>query len=122
MKKAGMSLLVYSLALVALLTACEDKGAVKDQRKPAVLVQSYTAKEAKIGDPVACPVYSTVFKVTDKSLSVRVKDKTYYVCCEDCVQPLTDTPDKYLGEKKSAVEKPAVKTPKKHDHTHGDHQ
>ena len=67
--------------------------------------QTYTTPEAKIGDHVLCPVMKTPVTVTEKTLAVKIKDKTYYVCCNVCVEKLKADPDKYLAPKQPTQSK-----------------
>ncbi|MEK6794161.1 MAG: TRASH domain-containing protein [Spirochaetota bacterium] len=108
--------LIISAALITgLFVQAADVKAAKTDVKGTV--QNYASTQAKVGDTVICPVMKEGFKVTDKSLSVSVKGKKYFICCAKCEGELKKNPDKYLtpakDDKKSAV--------KKDEHPKGEH-
>lgn len=64
------------------------------------LKQTYDSPAPKVGDVVWCPVFTTVkITVAEKSKSVDVNGKKYYVCCGHCEKEVKATPDKYLKPK-----------------------
>ena len=52
--------------------------------------------ESKLGDRQKCPISGEVFTVTDTSPKAELNGKTYYFCCQHCVQKFKDDPAKYL--------------------------
>ena len=84
------------LSMVALLIFTSRVTQAEEQLP---MQQTYTTPEAKIGDKVVCPVMKTPITVNEKTPSVKIKDKNYYVCCSGCIEKLNANPDKYLTPK-----------------------
>lgn len=61
-------------AAAAVLTAC----AAKDRPRYRAV------RDSEIGLQTICPVTNNVFTVTKETKAFDYKDKTYYLCCEDC--------------------------------------
>ncbi len=48
------------------------------------------------GEPVICPVMGNEVKDLEKAPKVEYNGKTYYFCCEGCVEPFKANPEKYI--------------------------
>ncbi len=48
------------------------------------------------GEPVICPVMGNEVKDLEKAPKVEYEGKTYYFCCEGCVEPFKANPEKYI--------------------------
>ena len=59
------------------------------------IMQTYSSREPKIGDCVACPVTGLKLTVSDKSPSIAINGKRYYCCSNECASTLKKEPDKY---------------------------
>jgi len=46
-------------------------------------------------DEAACPVLGTVMKKS-AMIAVKYHNKTYYMCCQDCVTQFNAHPEKYI--------------------------
>jgi YHS domain-containing protein len=55
--------------------------------------------EAKLGDTSTCPVSGETFVVAADSPSVQYGGKTYYFCCEDCIDDFQKDPARYVGSR-----------------------
>lgn len=60
--------------------------------------QSYGAAQAETGEKVVCPVSGDRITVSDKTHSVLIKEKRYYLCCHSCAEALGKEPDRYLKD------------------------
>ena len=70
-------------------------------REAAAPAEKVYAKpgEAQVGDWQKCPVAGHEFQVTAESPKVEYKGKTYYMCCEDCIDEFKADPEKFIGSK-----------------------
>ncbi len=58
-------------------------------------VEIRKARQDEIGKPATCPVMGTKFNVKEKTLIADYKGKSYYLCCQGCVDPIKKNPEKY---------------------------
>lgn len=52
--------------------------------------------QSEIGKPVTCPVMDSRFEVTKDTPVIDYKGKSYYFCCESCIDIFKTDPDKYV--------------------------
>lgn len=52
---------------------------------------------AKVGDLALCPVQGQTFRVSAESAHAEWEGKTYYFCCEDCLEDFLKSPQAYIG-------------------------
>ncbi|MFO0568660.1 MAG: YHS domain-containing protein [Polyangiaceae bacterium] len=72
--------------------ACGCKGHdTGDTERPIVPIS-----EAKLGDRTRCPVTNGVFVVKPDSPKAEVDGKTYFFCCEGCVNRFKRDPKQFL--------------------------
>ena len=57
--------------------------------------------EAKVGDRTRCVVSGDSFTVDADSPHVEYQGKTYYLCCDSCVDDFKADPARYLAPKPS---------------------
>lgn len=97
------SLLVLLLSLSFGLMACQGHAPDGPAQEPA---SSPTTQESQIlpndgtrvvGDITRCPVSGDVFTVSSDSPKVEQEGKTYYMCCDGCVDKFKADPDKFLS-------------------------
>lgn len=55
-----------------------------------------TTENSIIENKLICPVMKTEFIPTKDSPKTEYKGKTYYFCCDDCVEKFNKNPEKYL--------------------------
>ena len=53
--------------------------------------------EAKVGDRTRCPVTNQVFVVNAESPKTQFEGKTYYFCCEGCVNKFKQNPQQFTS-------------------------
>ncbi len=97
--KAKSVKFIVSLLIILLISAFIFTQSVFSKGKVVLHPQTYSSKEAKVGDKVACPVMGNKFTVKKDSKYVVVKEKKYYVCCPMCIKKIKKDPDKYLKDK-----------------------
>jgi len=51
--------------------------------------------QSEIGKTEKCPVMNSEFKVTKKTPVIDYKGKSYYFCCDGCVEDFKKDPHKY---------------------------
>lgn len=50
-----------------------------------------------IGNKVICPVTQEEFFITEKTPKIEYEGKTYYFCCEGCIEKFKKEPQKYIS-------------------------
>ena len=78
------------------------------------LLMAAPQEQPKPAENTVCPVMGN--KVSEKSSTVVVKGRAYYICCNPCGPKLEKDPDKYLnpdGTPKNQKKKVAVANKKK---------
>ncbi len=55
-------------------------------------------KSTEVGLKAVCPVTKNEFTVTEETLAVDYKGKTYYFCCPGCDSEMSKDPEKYVGQ------------------------
>lgn len=98
-RKAKPVKLIVSLLIILLISAFIFTQPVFSKGKVVLHPQTYSSKEAKVGDKVICPVLGEKFTVKKDSKYAEVKGKKYYVCCPMCIKKIKKDPDKYLKDK-----------------------
>ena len=68
-----------------------DAKAPAEEAKPA----ADEAKPAASGDLASCPVLGTTMP-KDQMIKYEHEGKTYYFCCQDCVDKFKADPEKYI--------------------------
>lgn len=53
------------------------------------------ATPAEVGKKALCPVMNINFEVAKGTQVIDYKGKSYYFCCENCVQEFQKDPDKF---------------------------
>jgi Cu+-exporting ATPase len=87
--------LAILIGLSSTVAACG--GATPEGATPAASPSGVKAPgAAQIGDKTTCPVSGEEFTVSATSPKVELDGKTYYFCCESCVQKFQADPQKYL--------------------------
>ena len=100
MLSSNLSKRITILSVILIITTFFFTQPVFSKGKVVLHPQTYSSKEAKIGDKVACPVMTkNKFTVKKDSKYVVVKGKKYYVCCPMCIKKIQKDPDKYLKDK-----------------------
>ena len=94
----------FALSFVLFSMACGAKATQQPvQPQPVRVSTSPSAEraelkapgEAKPGDLTRCPVSGGTFRVRENSPKVEHEGKTYYLCCQGCVQEFEKDPAKY---------------------------
>jgi Cu+-exporting ATPase len=105
--------------LAATVYFCCGGCLAKAQKEPALYIKATAAEQAKAaqasseflgkGDGIeTCPVTG---EPVNKTLKAEVNGRTFYVCCEGCIETVKKSPDLYL--------KPEKKAPAHDDHAAG---
>ncbi|MFQ6037172.1 MAG: YHS domain-containing protein [Candidatus Aminicenantales bacterium] len=68
--------------------------------------------DQKSKETVVCPVSGKEITKSEAKATYEYKGKTYYFCCEACVEPFKKNPEMYLSQKGEAREM--------HGHQHGE--
>jgi len=63
--------------------------------------------QTEIGKTVTCPVMNSKFDVGEKTPVIDYKGKSYYLCCDRCVEDFKKDPDKFTGAGELLVRQPA---------------
>jgi Cu+-exporting ATPase len=58
-------------------------------------LQTREATAAEVGKTVTCQVMGTKFEVAKSTPVIDYKGKSYYFCCDHCVQEFQKNPDKF---------------------------
>jgi hypothetical protein len=75
---------------------------------PAVTVVEFTdADRDAAARQGICPVMNTAFE-HGQPIKLVVGDRPLFVCCEDCIQAVTDAPERFLRPMAAKVQKTAV--------------
>ncbi len=53
------------------------------------------AKKEEVGATAVCSVMGSEFTIKENTWVAEYKGKTYPFCCEGCIKPFSDNPDKY---------------------------
>lgn len=67
-----------------------------DSVPPAQAEELKAAGEAKVGDRTRCAVSGDVFTVEADSPKAEYQGKTYFFCCDSCVDDFKADPARYL--------------------------
>jgi Cu+-exporting ATPase len=76
----------------------------------SVLVVFTGYAQQKEKDTVTCPVSGKAFNKSDAADTMTYKGKTYYFCCDNCMETFKKDPEKY------------IEAMKKGEHAHAEHQ
>ncbi len=101
--KDGIQVLVTS-ADKATIKEIQEKGAKFTKfccgKKAGAITPKNGVTEAKLegnpNDMVQCPVMGKKLKKKDATAVLAYKGKTYYVCCNQCIDEFANNPDKYV--------------------------
>jgi peptide-methionine (R)-S-oxide reductase len=89
-----------------------------DLERPMYRKQTYQSDQADVGDKVICPVSGRQITIMDKTFFTLVNGKRYYLCSEECEEPLRKELDKYLKDsdkvKKTETEWKSQLTPEQY--------
>ena len=87
----GKSYFFCCESCIAEFKQSQDKFAVAGQALP----QPRQATAAEVGKTVKCEVMGTKFDVAKHTPVIDYKGRSYYFCCEHCVQEFQKNPDKF---------------------------
>ncbi len=91
-----MSLLLLGVSLLAGCSKAPAPGVPSAMMMPAA-APGAPADAAAASDTVTCPVLGTKGDKS-KMIPYEYQDKTYYFCCQPCVDKFKQDPEKYLKE------------------------
>ena len=96
-KTLGVAL--FAIAIITNIAYSQHKQSDSDK----VVKQESVKKEITIGNTFICPVSGEQKKITSKTPKYEYNGKTYYFCCNHCVEEFKKDPAKYVKEEKEGA-------------------
>ncbi len=62
--------------------------------------------QSEIGKTVNCPVTNEKFEISKDTAVIDYKGKSYYLCCERCIEDFKKNPEKFTGAGELIVRQP----------------